>query len=148
LRAALTRGSQRTGPAAALLAAIALAGCGSGQATKASFVSKANSVCSALQEELRGVNATQGQVEAKLEEGVKVLQKYTDKLRKIPLPAHESVPREWLHYRELVAANAQRVVQVGPSNPIRKIAAEEEFKARQRAIELARSYGLTDCTSV
>jgi hypothetical protein len=150
------RGLRRRDSAAArapLLAAVAaagvLAGCGGGHktATKSSFVAKANAVCAKLQQELREISGVrlQGGFEAKLEEGAKTVERSVAELRKIPLPPHEAVPREWLHYRELSAAAAKRLIEAAPTSPVRRRANEEEFQAKQLAYKLARPYGLTDC---
>jgi hypothetical protein len=143
------------GPCAGLLAALAvawlIAGCGGGHKspTKASFVAKANAICSSLEQQLKELGGVrvQGGFEAKLEEGANTVAKSVAELRKIPLPPHETVPREWLRYRELAAAAAKRLISVAPTSPLRRVASEEEFKAKQRAAAVARSYGLTDCLS-
>ena len=140
------------GPWAGLLAALAamslLAGCGGHKApTKAAFVAKANAICRSLEQQLKELGGVrvEGGFEAKLEEGAKTLGRSVAEVRKIPLPPHEAVPREWLHYRELAAAAAKRIVEVAPTSPLRRVASEEELKAKQHANTLARSYGLTDC---
>jgi hypothetical protein len=140
------------GASAPLLAALAamwlLAGCGGHKAaTKASFVAKANAICSSLEQQLKAIGSVrvEGGFEAKLEEGANTVKQSVAELRKIPLPPHETVPREWLHYRELAAAAAKRVSNAAPSSPQRRAASEEESTASKRATALARSYGLTDC---
>jgi outer membrane murein-binding lipoprotein Lpp len=150
------RGGRGTGGrCAALLAALAatslLAGCGGGNKTptKASFVTKANAICASLEQQLKELSnvRVQGGFEAKLEEGADTVAKSVAELRKIPLPPHETVPREWLHYRELAAQAAKRLISVAPTSPLRRVASEEEANAKQRANAVARSYGLTDCLS-
>lgn len=146
------RGRPTAGASALLLAALAamwlLAGCGGHTAaTKASFVAKANAICSSLEQQLKAISSVrvEGGFEAKLEEGAKTVEQSVAELRKIPPPPHEAVPREWLHYRELAAAAAKRVSDAAPASPQRRAAGEEELKAKQQAKTLARSYGLTDC---
>jgi hypothetical protein len=145
-------GRPTAGASAPLLATLAamwlLAGCGGHKApAKASFVAKANAICSSLEQQLKAITSVrvEGGFEAKLEEGANTVEQSVAELRKIPLPPHETVPREWLHYRELAAAAATRLIGTAPTSPLRRVAAEEESKAKQQANTLARAYGLTDC---
>jgi len=142
----------RSTPCAGALAALAaiwlLTGCG-GHAgpTKADFVAKASAICRSVEQQLKDVGSVpvEGGFEAKLEEGAKALAQSVAELRKIPLPPHEAVPREWLRFREQAAAAAKRVSDAAPSSGQRRAASEEEFKAKQSGSNVARSYGLTDC---
>jgi hypothetical protein len=140
------------GPCAGALAALAaiwlLTGCGGHTGpTKAAFVAKANAICRSLEQQLKeaGGVRVEGGFEAKLEEGAKTVAQSVAELRKIPLPPHEAVPREWLHFREQAAAAAKRVSDSAPSSGQRRAASEEEAKAKQSGSNVARSYGLTDC---
>jgi hypothetical protein len=136
------------GSLSALAAILLLTGCGGNKApTKASFVAKADAVCSSLEQQLKDIGTVrlQGGFEAKLEEGAQAVAQSVTELRKIPLPPHEAIPREWLRQRELAAAAAKRLVDTAPTSPLRRVAAEEEAQAKQQGRKLARSYGLTDC---
>jgi hypothetical protein len=148
------RGSQ-LGVAIPCLAAalLALAGCGGSSApSKSEYVAKANAVCRELRAELLKVAESEGEIKTKARESVPPREKAQVKLKAITQPKGDKVPAEWLHYRDLAIAAEKELVPLIGSKQASAAAARRKatlayFSALKGGLPLAKSYGLTDCST-
>ncbi len=142
----LARGQARGTRAcvAAIAVGAALAGCGSGNATKAeraSYIARVNAECKVLELQFLRLSSRLSHLEQKLREGVAFAEKSNARLRAIPIPKGDKIPAEFLQWREATFAAIKKFVNSKPKSPERRQALVEETAAKRKARELVRAYG-------
>jgi hypothetical protein len=138
--------------AGALVAVLVVAGCGgssstSGAPTKAQYIARVSAVCSALTHRADAISEAAHNFEAAVREVVTAYEHADAQLRAIPRPASDTVPSEWLHWRETGTAAMRRAIDAKAYSHERTVASSEEFKAREKARILAKGYGLAACVN-
>lgn len=130
---------------------MAVTGCGSSSGntssapTKAQYIARVNAVCSELEHRADTISEGAHNFEAAVREVVDAYEHADAKLREIPLPASDTVPSEWLHWRETQTAAMRRAIDAKAYSHERTVASSDEFKAKEKAGTLAKTYGLAAC---
>ena len=133
---------------ATIVIAATLLGCGSGRdlkAEKTKYIARVNAECKAFEEKILVLDETLQHVEKKIREGVVFAERSDARLRAIPIPKGEKIPREWLRAREAVFATIKRLIHAKPSSAERQRAGIEEVALKRKARALAHAYGLVNC---
>ncbi|MDQ6810514.1 MAG: hypothetical protein M3Z95_01270 [Actinomycetota bacterium] len=141
----------QAGCAAAAVALLALSGCGSSKhgPTKATYIARAEAVCTTLYEEVTVAGENHKPILVKIREGIPNYQRANAQLRAIAMPsADRKVLSEWLHDREVVLGEIKKSLETKPGTTAHELANLNERSVNEAARGLAREYGLEACTRV
>jgi hypothetical protein len=128
-----------------------LAACGSSNSTHAErqkYIARVNAECKAFEEKILTLDERLVHVEKKIREGLVLAEQSDARLRAIPVPKGEKVPREWLSAREAVFAATKRLIYAHPASVERQRASKEEVALKGKARALAQAYGLVNCIRI
>ena len=127
------------------LAIAPMAACGKSEPTKAQFISRANAVCADEEKRVKRLAEERNTPDELVRESFRVHEAFNAKLRAIPVPPKEKVPREWLHARETAIAASKKILVTKPHSHENDAANKAYSQGEKRAVQLALSYGLRKC---
>jgi hypothetical protein len=147
---------------AALVAIVALSGCGSSSKsstqtagtqasaplTHAEYIAEAEAVCAALEKTGLRLSTTKSPFAQKVKEAIGARRATNELLRKIPASPAEKFASRWLHYREAAVDATQIASETKPGSDSNKLAGEREYEATEKARAIAKAAGLPTCARV
>ncbi|HWG09027.1 MAG TPA: hypothetical protein VN672_08470 [Solirubrobacteraceae bacterium] len=152
--------------AVAVLAIVALPGCGSasqtssqstgahtterksaGKLTRAQYKTEAEAVCTALERTSVRLSTNKKSFRQKVQEAIRARRATNELLRRIPASSAVKFVPEWLRFREASVQATEIALETTPGSDSNKLAGEREYEATEKARAIAKAAGLSSCVS-